>query len=532
MQNNILKTAMKLFNKKPAKDKMDVNTSTTELNKSIHQNINKIKSEFGNSGDFELSCFKFDKNKDLLCANIYIKSLVDKNTINSLSLEMAKIKHDSYNKKAEINFDWLVNYFSGFRELKEGSDFETLYDDLLSGNTVFLIDGCSKFFSIFTSSDEGRSSEEPTSQTIIRGPKDGFTEKLDSNITHIRRRIKSTALRMEYLKLGSVTKTTISLMYIDKIAKNDIVQEVKTRLTQIKIDGVLETGYIEELIKDDRYSIFPTFLSSEKPDSVVAALLEGKVAILVDGTPYVLTVPALMVEFFQSSEDYYHHFIISSSMRFLRFVALFLTLLVPATFIAITTFHQEMIPTPLLVSIAAQREGVPFPALFEALIMEFTFEILREAGVRMPRAIGPAISIVGALVLGQAAVAAGIISAAMVIVVSITAISSFAIPNYEMSNAIRLIRFALMLLAGVLGLYGIFLGLIILTFHLCKIKSIGVPYLTPIAPKIKYGNRDTFFRFPLWKMKYRPIGISGTSTARVDEENPVSQNEREKPEIR
>jgi spore germination protein KA len=191
-----------------------------------------------------------------------------------------------------------------------------------------------------------------------------------------------------------------------------------------------------------------------------------------------------------------------------------------------------MIPTPLLINIAAQREGVPFPALLEALMMEFTFEILREAGIRMPRAIGPAISIVGALVLGQAAVDAGIISAAMVIVVSITAISSFAVPNYDMSNAVRIIRFVLMLLAGILGLYGVFMGLIIMTLHLCKLKSITVPYLTPLSPALSNKYNDTIFRLPLWKMKYRPAGISGTPDARVSEEYPVSRSEKEKPELR
>jgi len=528
---NIFKKLMKFFKKSNVKsNKINEPASVLRINKDIQENITQLKKELGNSSDFEVNYFKFNNNKNLICANIYIKGLVDKTIINGLSLELAKLKHECYNTKSDINFEVLMSYFSGLRELKEGSDFEALYDDLLSGNTVFLIDGCNKFFTISTGTDEGRSSEEPTSQTVIRGPKDGFTEKINSNILLIRKRIKNKALRMENLFIGSVTKTTISLMYIDKIARDEIVQEIKTRLGKIEIDSILDGGNIEELIKDDRYSIFPTFLASEKPDAVAAALLEGRVAILVDGTPYVITAPALMVEFFQSSEDYYHHFIVSSMMRFLRYIAFFLTLLVPATFIAITTFHQEMVPTPLLVSIAAQREGVPFPALIEALLMEFTFEILREAGVRMPRAIGPAISIVGALVLGQAAVEAGIISAAMVIVVSITAISSFAIPNYEMSNAIRVVRFSLMFLAGVLGLYGVFIGLIILTLHLCKIKSITVPYLTPIAPKIKYGNNDTIFRFPIWKMKYRPIGISGTNTTRVDEKNPVSS--KEKPEIR
>lgn len=515
--------------------RMTVNDKTGDvicIGKDINENIAKIKNDFGHSSDLKVHYFKFGTNKEIICVNLFISSLVDRDEINNFLLELAKFESKCRGAKSDINLDEVISYFSKFSDTKEGSGYETLCEDLLMGSTVFLIEGCNKFFSIVTNSDNGRSIEEPTSQTIIRGPKEGFNERINSNILLIRKRIKNKALRVENLSAGSVSKTRVSLMYIHEIAKGEIVQEIRSRLGKIEIDCILEGGYIEELIKDDRHSVFPTFLSSEKPDSVAAALLEGKVAILVDGTPFVLTAPALMGDFLQVSEDYYHHYIIASVMRFLRFMTLLLTLLVPAIFISVTTFHQEIIPTPLLISIAAQREGVPFPTLVEALIMEITFEILREAGIRMPRAIGPAISIVGALVLGQAAVEAGIISAAMVIVVAITAISSFAIPNYEMSNAIRLLRFALMFLAGALGLYGVFMGLIVIVLHLCKIKSIGIPYLTPIAPKIKSGNKDTLLRFPLWRMKYRPIGISAAHTARMDEQNPVSSSKKGKPEFR
>lgn len=507
-------------------------TSVICISKDLDENITKLKNDFGNSIDLIINHFKFNDNTNIVYANIYIKNLADKSIINSLSAVLAELKSECCNEKTDVSFDTLINYFSDFRDLTEHCDFESLYANLLSGNTVFLMDGCDKFFSLVTNTDEGRSIEEPTSQTTIRGAKDGFSEKISANILLIRKRIKNKALRVENLFIGSVTKTTISLLYLDKIAQDEIVQEIRSRLNKIEIDGILESGYIEELIKDNRYSIFPTFLNSEKPDSVVAALLEGKVAILVDGTPYVLTAPALMVEFFQTSEDYYHHFIVSSIIRLFRYIAFFLTLLVPSTYIAIISFHQEMIPTQLLISVAAQREGIPFPVFIEALLMEFTFEILREAGIRMPRAIGPAISIVGALVLGQAAVEAGIVSAVMVIVVSITAISSFAIANYEMSNAVRMIRFALMFMATFLGLYGVFIGLIILVLHLCNLKSIGVPYLTPIAPKIKGGNRDTFFRFPLWKIKYRPVGISKNDSPRVAENEIVNSDKKENPEFR
>lgn len=509
---------------KPSKNEKTFNS--TEISKDITSNINRIKIEIGSCDDLRVSYFDLG---NLKCVFLYFKCLSDKRTIDTFSLDL---KYQSTQLKSFRNVDELVTSLSAIRYLNKGSKFENLYNELMSGNTVLLINGYKEYYSIATSNDKGRAIEEPTSQTTIRGPKDGFTENISCNKFLIKKRIKNNALRTETMHIGSVTKTEVCLMYLDKIVKSEIVEELKERLKKIEIDSVLEGAYLEELIKDDPYSIFPTFLSTEKPDTVTAGLLEGKVAILTDGTPYVLTAPALMVEFLQASEDYYHHFIVSSFMRFSRFIAMLLTLFVPAFFIAVTTFHHEMIPTTLLVRFAEQREGVPFPTFLEALLMEFTFEILREAGIRMPRAIGPTISIVGALVLGQAAVDAGLISAAMVIVVSLTAICSFAIPNYEMSNAIRTIRFALMILAAVFGLYGMFMGAVFVLIHLCKIKSINVPYMTPLAPRIRGQNKDTLFRFPLWKMKYRPVAVSGNSSLRNKGESIVDKNNKTKQELR
>lgn len=486
----------------------------------------------GDCSDLIIKFFKTNNNLDSQNVCLYIKELVDENSINSLSVKLTDINEKNSSKTSDNCFNELINNLSGFHYTKESSQYDMLYDYLLSGYSIILFDGCGNFFAIDTHTTEGRTVEEPSSQTVIRGPKEGFTEKIKVNIALVRKRIRNKALRLEDLNLGSVTKTQISLMYIEKIAEEGIVDEIKKRLNKIKIDGILDSGYIEELIKDDRYSIFPTFLNSEKPDSVAAALLEGRVAIFVDGTSFVLTAPSLFIEFFQASEDYYHSFIISSMIRIVRFISFLLALLVPSVYIALASFHQEMIPTPLLISIAAQREGVPFPIFIETLLMEVTFEILREAGIRMPRAIGQAISIVGALVLGQAAVEAGIISAVIVIIVSITAISSFAIPNYAMSSAVRAIRFILMFLSAAFGLYGIFIGLIIMTLHLCKLKTIGIPYMTPISPKIRGGNKDTFLRFPLWKMNTKPSVISGSVVLDRSEENPVDPSEKSKPEFR
>jgi len=504
------------------------------FNPNIVENLNRVKITFGNSVDLSIRQFDMKiRRKDLKLAIIFLSGLADKSKLDNLSLELNElIVSEICNQDTlDLCFDKLKTSLLCESKIHEGSDYETLYNQILSGNTIILADGCNKFLVLNTFGPEGRSITEPTSQTIIRGPKEAFTEKISINISLIRRRIKDKSLKIDNMAIGSITKTNVAVMYLDKIAKPDIINEVKSRLSQIEVDGILDSGYIEELIKDDPHSVFPTFLNSEKPDSVAAGLLEGKIAIVVDGTPYVLTAPALFVDFLQVSEDYYHHYIISSMTRIFRCISLFLTLLVPSIYIALSTFHQEMIPTTLLVSIAAQREGVPFPAFVEAMLMELTFEILREAGIRMPRAVGSAISIVGALVLGQAAVQAGIISAVIVIIVSITAIASFAIPNYSMSNAIRYLRFVLMILSATFGLYGIYIGLIVLILHLSKLKSIGVPYLTPFAPRIAKGNKDTFFRFPLWKMRYYPKATAKTEGPRIKMEQPVPSAVKEDQEL-
>jgi len=244
--------------------------------------------------------------------------------------------------------------------------------------------------------------------------------------------------------------------------------------------------------------------NSERPDVIAAGLLEGRVAILVDGTPFVLMVPGLFIHFYQSAEDYYQRADISTLLRILRLLGLFIALLGPSLYIAITTFHQEMLPTQLLLSLAAQREGVPFPAFIEALMMEVAFEILREAGIRMPKSVGQAISIVGTLVIGQAAVDAGIVSAAMVIVVAITAISSFIVPAFSLSISIRILRFGLMGLAASFGLFGITVGMIALILHMCSLRSFGIPYMSPFAPFIWSDQKDSIFRFPRWGLLSRP----------------------------
>lgn len=516
-----------------------------KFNTNIKKNINRIKSVLGDSNDLSILEFAIKTKKNVSLAVLFISGMADEKKIENLSLQLNElISSSNYDERSALEsffgkeqsaleacFIRLKTSLLCGSKVIEAADYETLFNQILSGNTVLLMDGYSKFLAIHTYGPKGRNISEPTSQTIIRGPKEGFTEKIDVNISQLRRRIKDKSMKIENMTIGSITKTDVAIIYLDQIAKTEIIDEVRTRLSRIQVDGILESSYIEELIKDDPYSVFPTILNSEKPDSVVAGLLEGKVAILVDGTPFVLTVPAFFTDFLQVSEDYYHQFFVASMTRIFRLISFFLTLCVPSTYIALTTFHHEMLPTALLISIAAQREGVPFPAFVETILMEITFETLREAGIRMPRAIGPAISIVGALVLGQAAVQAGIISAVIVIIVSVTAIASSAIPNYSMSNAIRVLRFILMILSASFGLYGVFVGLIIMTLHISKLKSIGVPYLTPVAPRIAGENKDTFVRFPLWKMNDRPSATAKATPPRIKMKRPVMSGKKQDQEL-
>ncbi|WAH44657.1 spore germination protein [Alicyclobacillus fastidiosus] len=281
------------------------------------------------------------------------------------------------------------------------------------------------------------------------------------------------------------------------------------------MDGVLETGYIEDFIEDKPYSPFPTVQNTERPDVVAASLLEGKVAILVDGTPFALIVPLTLMSALNANEDYYERSFVSTAIRWVRFVFVHIALLLPSIYVALVSYQQEMVPTTFLLSIAAAQEATPFPAIVEAFGMEFMFEGLREAGVRLPKAVGSAISIVGALVIGQAAVQAGIVSAPMVIVVATTGIATFTIPRFNVGIAIRLLRFPMLLLAGMFGFYGITIGMLGILVHLTTLRSFGVPYFAPLAPLTAHGLKDVFIRAPWWAMIRRPNTAESTNSVRV-----------------
>jgi hypothetical protein len=447
---------------------------------------------------------------------IYLDGLTDTITLENILLK--PILSDGFpNELGEIRpiVQIMEEQLFSATPVKTVLHINDLVNGILKANVGMLIDGESEALLASLTGFEKRDIEEPATEIVIRGPREGFTESIRTNTTLLRRRIRSTRLKFEPLSIGELSQTDVVIAYIEGIAREALLEEVRKRLSRIKIDAILESEYIEEFIEDMPHSPFPQIQNTERPDIVIANLLEGKVAILVDNTPFALIVPMTFWDGMQAVEDYYERPIYTSFIRLVRYVMFNVTLFLPSIYVALTTYHPKLIPTKLLISVAAAREGVPFPTIIEALLMEFVFEGLREAGIRLPKAVGQAVSIVGALVVGQAAVQAGIVSAPTVIIVATTGIASFSIPRYNLGTALRLIRFAMLILAGIFGFYGITLGFITLTIHLVNLRSFGVPYFTPVAPQIPRDLKDVLIRSPRWALQTGPIFTFGRNKQRV-----------------
>ncbi|MDC2867871.1 spore germination protein [Bacillus sp. BP-3] len=482
--------------KQTEREELFNNDKDSSLSSDLSENLQQIKKILGDSSDVIIRDFEINRGQ-IKVAVVYLDSLVDKRAATDFINHSLMTEGNQGIVNKEDVFSFIKNNALTVQKLKVISHWNDLIFSLLSGDTVILINGWTEVISGQTGGREMRAITESTTQVSIRGPKDSFNESIWTNISLIRSRIASSNLWLETMRIGQETQTNVAIMYIKKTVNDQLLQEVKRRLNEINTDRILDSGYIEHLIEDHTFSPFPTVYNTERPDGAAGNLLEGRIAILVDGSPFVLIVPTLFVQFFQAPDDYIYRYDISSFLRILRYISFVISLLAPSVYIAAITFHQEMIPSTLLISIAASREGVPLPAFVEAFLMEATFELLREAGIRMPRAVGQAVSIVGALVLGQAAVQAGLVSPQMVIVVAITGIASFSIPSYDLAASARLIRFLLMALAATFGFYGLVLGTIIIIAHLNSLKSFGIPYLTPFSPFVLNGQKDAMFRFPL-----------------------------------
>ncbi|SFJ70636.1 spore germination protein KA [Paenibacillus sp. UNC496MF] len=451
--------------------------SSLPLNVDARVGINHdaLRRVFHHCADIVFRPLKLPDRAELLL--VYIDELTDSNKLEQI-ISTCMLSRD---------FDRLTQYESVTR-------LSEVVAKVLKGCTAIFLDGRPVAYLAELTAFKQRAIAEPSNEAAIRGPREGFTEDLKTNLSLIRRKISHPSLKFERHQAGELTNTEFVVAYIEDVVKPGLLQEVRRRLQTMNTNQLLDSGYIEEYIEDRRLSLFPQLQNTERPDTVCASLLAGRVAIIVDGSPNALLLPMTFWAGLQAAEDHYERFIYVSAVRVLRLLLAMLSCLLPSIYVALTTFHPQMIPLALMLSISASREGIPFPTVIETLIMELMFEGLREAGLRLPKAIGSAVSIVGALVIGEAAVQAGFISAPIVMIVAGTGIASFAFPSYSLALPFRILRFPLLIAGGFLGLYGVAIGIMFIMIHLVTLKSFGMPYLKPVAPIGKNLWKDSLMR--------------------------------------
>ena len=465
--------------------------------------IEKLKQAF--NGTFDFSLLVFGDNAIIIA---FLEGMVDKLLISGAVIPPIKgiIEKAGEKDLSHMKISFIGGQLNSMCVNKEITNFDECVNSILSGGTLIFLDGDTTALSLSLQKFEKRSVEESDSEAVTRGSREAFTEVLVSNVSLIRRRIKDSCLVFEKTIMGRQTKTDVVMCYIKGLANQEIIDEVRKRLNNVTTEAILESGYIEEYITDSPFSIFPLAFNTERPDTVSGKLLEGRIAIICDGTPVVLTVPCLFVDYLQFGEDYNNRFIFSTIIRPIRLIAFIISTMAPAYYIAFLCFHPGIIPFKLLVTVVNSMEGVPLSPLIEMLILTVLFEVIKESGLRMSRGFGQSLSIVGGLIVGQAAVQAGIFSSPGVVTIAATSISAFIISKLDAT--VLIIRVSCMLAATFLGILGIVLCSTIFLAHTCALKSFGVPYLSPIVPLDKKGMKDTFIRMPFWAMFEKPETIT------------------------
>lgn len=489
-------------------------TFSLKISKTLQTNIDNLNNLLDKPDDLKIRQIQLG-DANIKCATAFLEGIVDSQSTQDSILGNLEGAQNLPDKENEL-FQYIFNKQIAVNDVQKGTTFDDITFSLLSGFTILFVDGMEEALMINTIGGETRAIEEPVAETLIRGPRAGFVENLQTNLAIIRRNVKDPNLRFKTYKAGRRSKKNLVVAYVAGIVNPDLVKEVDRRLMTIDMDIIQESGYIESWIEDSSLSPFPQILNTERPDKIVAAIMQGKVGILVEGTPFALIAPITFSNVLQSPEDYYERWTIGSLLRLLRYLGAFLSIFLPALYIAIIGLQPGMIPSQLAFSIAGTREGVPFPPVVEAFLMVITMELLQEAGARLPQTIGQTIGIVGGLVIGEAAVQAGVVSPIMVIVIALTAIANFAVPAYSVAIAFRIIRFGIMIAASMFGLLGIILVYIMINIHFVNLKSFGVPYSTPFAPFFKDDWKDVIFRSPTQTIKKRPVYLNTEDDISLD----------------
>ncbi|MGE5675611.1 MAG: spore germination protein [Mycobacterium leprae] len=481
--------------------------------------------------------FRMPENKDLVMRDLviatqpptravvfFMEGMSDKTTINTAIMQplmlFAHLDHhlsgEGENGPTTFSVDTVIERLIIGNQATKKYDLKSVAESLLYGDSVLLFEGSRVAIGVETKGFPVRSVTTPQVERVIQGPQDAFVESFRFNVALVRKRLKDPRMVTEMLTVGDLSQTYVAMMFLDGIANPELVNEVRRRIKAVKTDVVGSAGVLEQFIEDSPSALLPGMLTTERPDRAVAYLSEGNVCLCVDGTPFVLVCPITFWGLLQTSEDYYLRAPFGTLIRFLRLTALGIALLVPAFYIAIVNYHPEMIPTELMLFAASSRESVPMPAVVELLLMDMAFELIREAGIRIPNVIGPTIGLVASLILGQAAVEAKLVSPLLILIVAITGLASFAVPHYMSGFGIRSLRFLFVLAATLLGFYGLAAALFILIVHMASMRSFGVPYLAPGAPA-RGGLTDMLVRPPMFDMELRPAYTSPLDDRRQKE---------------
>ncbi|WP_446898571.1 spore germination protein [Clostridium sp. LBM24168] len=506
--------------------------SNVDMDRFKSENYVKVSSEdkipYGLNKNLELmiKIFHYPKNKDINVKRIriadryngimvYFRDMVNNDIMNDfimrplLNHKTDYIRNDGNHGDIteEEEIDFIMDQVIQINRTKKCNNVRDIVDEVLSGNTAVYIDGADNYLICYTKGFEKRAVDKPHVEGSIKGPQEGFNENLDTNVSLVRRILKNKDLIVEKLRLGKSNSSDCAVMYMEGIANPAIVDEVKRRISSIDTDMILGSGMLEQYIEDDSWSVIPTVLSTERPDRTAYYIMEGKVAIISSATPFAIIVPSTFFLLFHTSEDNSLKWQYIFLLRLVRIMGMFSAVILPGLYISIVNFHQEMIPTSILIAITSARENVPFPTIIEVIFMEAAFGLITEAGVRIPGILGNTIGIVGALILGQAAVQASIISPVLIIVVAFTILGNYSIPDFSLSYGVRIFRIIFILLGALMGFLGISIGIVMVITMLTSLKSFGVPFLSVMAPKARKSS-DSALNKPVWKQEMRPDPIN------------------------
>ncbi len=473
------------------------------ISRDIKSNIDYLHKSFNHPDNKDIVIREFmiaDQYKAFIA---YLEGMADRVTVNNFILRPL-LQIDGFREKTpECKLEYILNSVIEINQAKNIENHSEALFEILVGNTILYIDDCTYYLSCETKGFDKRGVESPQAEGVVKGPQEAFNESLRTNLTLVRKIIKNSNLTTEFLKIGNVSQTLCAIMYLNGIVNPAIVKEVKRRINSIKTDALFSTGMLEQFLESNQWAIVPTVISTERPDRAASHIVEGKVAIFLDGSPYTIIVPTTAHALVHSPEDSALKWQYATSLRFIRLIAIIIAGMLPGLYVALTNFHQEMLPTDLLIAIVEAKENVPFPTIVEVLLMELSFELIREAGIRIPGIIGNTLGIIGALILGQAAVQANIVSPILIIVVAVTGLGNFAIPDYNLGFGIRLLRFGFIAAGAILGFYGIAILLLMFAAYVVDMDCFGVPFYSPLAPRTK-RSFDLVIRWPVWMQEKRP----------------------------